>query len=193
MRSILGTASLDISKAGFDILSVWEQGAIIEVRHAANWFGLHRSIEVSIDGYRVGSVGRKTPGRYRVAPGRHTLEARMDWCRTQSVSIDMDANERAVFHFSMERFYSRVWTLAVIVLGMLYAAWGISNGLAWTFPWLSSLPRIVIGYFGIPCLLVLGVCELIVFSRARPWSPPGHLFRLIRHPAKPELPEGWKW
>ena len=92
----------------------------------------------------------------------------MDWCRTQSVSIDMDANERAVFHFRIERFYSRVWTVAVIVLGMLYAAWGISNGLAWAFPWLSSLRWIIIGYFCIPCLSVLGVCELIVFSRARP-------------------------
>ena len=101
----------------------------------------------------------------------------------------MDANERVVFHFGMKRFYSQVWTVAVIMLGILYATWGISNGLAWAFPWLSSQRPIIIRSLCIPGLSVLGVCELIVFSRGMPWSPPGDLFRLFRHPVKPELPE----
>ena len=103
MSAILDGPFLDISRPGFDDVSLSDQCAVIEVRHEGNLFGAYRTFEVSIDGQSVGSAGRKTPG----------------------------------------------------------------------------------GCF-VPCFTVLAICELVVFIRMRPGSPPGHLFRLIRHEINPQ-------
>ncbi len=186
MSAILDVPFLDISGPGFDELSVSNQSAVIEVRHEGNLFGALRDFEVSIDGQSVGSAGRKTPGQFRVAPGLHTVEARMDWVRTQSESVYLNPGEYAVFRCGMTAFHSRVWTLAWTMLGALFALALIVKLGTWFFPGLKSFHWLLIGVCFVPCFTVLAICELIVFSRMRPSSPPGHLFRLIRHEINPE-------
>jgi hypothetical protein len=188
MSLVLDRACRGVSGTGFENLSAREEWAIIEVRHEANLFGVYRTFEVSIDGHRVGSAGRNSPGQYRVTPGWHTLTARMDWVRTQTVSVYAAANERVVFRCGMDSFHSRVWTLAVISLGVMLALTAVMTGLTWFFPGLKSARPIVFGICFIPGLAVMGVCELIVFSRMMPRIRPGQVFRLIRHDAEPKPP-----
>jgi hypothetical protein len=171
-------------EAGFSNLSDSDEWGIIEVRHASNWFGVYRDFEISIDGRVVGRVGRRAPGRYRVAPGWHTLAARMDWVRTQCASIVVDSDEHAVFRCGMVSFYSRIWTVTVIMIGLLLALSAIPYGMGWVFPRLDSWRPLIFGVCSLPCLMALGVCELIVFSGMTPWSPPGRVMRLFRLPVE---------
>jgi hypothetical protein len=189
MSATLDTACPDISRPGFEDHSETDEWATIEVRHEANLFGVYRTFEITIDGHRAGSAGRKTPCRCRITPGWHTLTARMDWVQTQTVSVYANGNERVIFRCGMGSFHSRVWTVAMISLAVMLAVTGIMTGLMWAFPGLKAVESILFGFFMAPPLMVLLVCELIVFGRMMPWSRPGQVFRLIRHDVEPELPD----
>jgi hypothetical protein len=52
-----------------------------------------RSYRIEIDGERVGKLRRGETARYRVAPGSHTVRARIDW--TGSPAIEVDASPDA--------------------------------------------------------------------------------------------------
>lgn len=52
------------------------------------WFGNLRDLQVLVDGIpraKVGSMGSVT---VQVAPGEHTVEVKMDWCRTAPVFVE---------------------------------------------------------------------------------------------------------
>lgn len=185
MYSLLEVASLDVGTADFGEPIPEEQVACIEVRHACS-FGLWRDLEISIDEQRAGQGGRTSPGFYRVFPGWHTLGARMDWVRTQTVSVYLEANERAVFRCGMEPMAGRVWSIAIRLLCLAVGAATIVTLFG------SLLPgpvRDLLNLVAPCCLVPLGVCELIVFSRLRPGSPPGQLLSLFRHPQEPDREE----
>ena len=112
-----GRAFLDIAKPGSFDPSRSDGWAVIEVRHEGHFFGALREFDVSIDGQRVGGAVRKRPGQFRVTPGFHTVAARMDWVRTDSVSIYARPGEYVVLGCGMAGFHSWVWTLAMIMLG----------------------------------------------------------------------------
>ena len=105
--------------------------------------------------------------------------------RTDSVSIYARPGEYVVLGCGMAGFHSWVWTLAMIMLGALLAVAAILGPGKWLFPAAKAFESLIIGGCFLPCFTVLAVCELIVFSRMRPSSPPGHLFRLIRHEINP--------
>ena len=174
---LLGTSEADLGD-----LPGPDGWSIIEVRHASKWFGAFRDFEVSIDGYVVGRVGRRSPGRYRVAPGSHTLTARMDWVRIQCASIVVEADEHAVFRCGMADFYARVWAVGMVMLGLLIAGCGIWSAIDSFFPGLNPWkPWIFV--CEVPCFFVLGVCEFVVFGGMTPCSPPGRVMRLSRLPS----------
>ena len=184
MSTVLECPSLDIGTTDFDDFTPMNQEAFIEVRHAAS-FGVGRTFEISIDDHRVGQVGRSSPGRYRVSPGRHTLAARMDWVRTQTVTVYLHAGERAVFRCGMEVFAARLWSIALILLVVVVGVAGVSILLK---PILPGHVRDVLNVFAVCCGCPMGLCELIVFSRMTPWSAPGRVMRLFRLPFVPGSP-----
>ena len=180
MSTVLEDACLDLGTTDFDDFTPKEQEAFIEVRHAAS-FGVWRTFAITIDDHRVGEVGRHSPGRYRVPPGRHTLAARMDWVRTQTVTVYLHTGERAVFRCGMEVFAARLWVIALILLGVVVGVTAVSILLARVLP---GHIRYGLSVFAGCCFCPLGLCELIVFSRMRPSSPPGRVMRLFRLPVE---------
>jgi hypothetical protein len=189
MSTMPHAPSLDISAPGFDIASDENECAFMEVRHAAKWAGLRRQFEVFVDDRCVGSVGRNTPGRFRVDPGRHTVAARMDWVSTQTVFIHLDGQEYVVFFCGMDRFHTRVWSVAVIIVGVLFCATLITLPVGRFFPGIDPMNRPVYLSVSLASLAIIVVCELIIFSKMMPWSSPGSLFRLFRQPVELGPPE----
>lgn len=186
MSHVLAPPSLDTGEVTFDDVPAMDEEAIIEVRHEA-LFGLLRAFDVSIDDRLVGHVGPMTPGRYRVLPGRHALAAKMDWVRTQTISVYVGANDRVVFGCGMDRFHARLWGVTPVMFGVLLGAVGILELAEWVFPPFGEpLKRILFPACIFPCVTVMGVCEVILFSRMLPWSRPGRVFRLHRHPVEAE-------
>jgi hypothetical protein len=57
-----------------------------------------RRYRIEIDGTRVGTLGRGETAKYRVAPGSHTVRARIDWTGSPALRVDVspDALTRVV-------------------------------------------------------------------------------------------------
>jgi hypothetical protein len=57
-----------------------------------------RSYRIEIDGTRVGTLRRGETARYPVAPGTHTVRARIDWTGSTALQVDVspDAPTRVV-------------------------------------------------------------------------------------------------
>ena len=184
MSSILHVSSLGTSAREFDEILEGEKEAVIEVCHASNWFGRFRTFEVIIDGERVGNVGRKIPERYGVRPGLHSLSAKMDWCRTQTLSVCLRADDEAVFLCGMDSTFAWLMkTMIVLLIGMA----GLSVSLLWLFPGPST--QVILDVCWMPVLAVGGACGLFYFARLLPWSPPGRVVHLLRLRTEPEANE----
>jgi hypothetical protein len=180
-KEILALLSHGISASRVGNVSGTDDDAFVEVRHASTWFGRNRSFEISIDDHPVGLVGKEAPWRYRLAPGRHTLVAKMDSARTQDVTFDVQANQDVVFLCALDGIYACLWRTQKIALGMLAALVVIMHSVASAFSLPKWVDLAVFLLFVVPCLTTLGLCGLVSFSRTMPWSPPGSVFRLFRH------------
>lgn len=68
--------------------------AWIEVRRSAQFANRLRRIEVRVDGHRGLVLAHGESGSLRVAPGRHRLEARLDWARSPEVAVELAPGAR---------------------------------------------------------------------------------------------------
>lgn len=184
MSTILEAPELKVATIDFRHVVPIDDDAFIEVRHEA-WFGLWRTFEISIDDHPVGQVGRRSPGQYRVPPGWHTVTARMDWARSEAVSVRVDPGERAAFCCCMERFTARLYVTTMVLLGIMLVI--ASTG---TASWASAgLLRQALHLTFLGSLGVLAICELLLFCRMTPWNSPGRFFCLHRCAGEPSASE----
>ena len=66
------------------------------------------------------------------------------------------------------------------MLGLLVVAAAAAMAVAWAFPWQWGLALVISFLVGLPCLFVMLVFQLMLFSRMMPWSEPGGGLRLYR-------------
>jgi hypothetical protein len=63
------------------------------VTRARDFEGILRSYVVILDGVRVGRVWRGQTLELKIPQGRHVIAAKIDWCRSDPIVIDCDADE----------------------------------------------------------------------------------------------------
>lgn len=56
-----------------------------------------RAYKVKVDGVVVGSVRARESVNVPVAPGRHSLVIRIDWCGSEQIDFEVQAGEHAFF------------------------------------------------------------------------------------------------
>jgi hypothetical protein len=179
MSGSLIATSIDTDEPGFDIPCETEEWAFVEVRHAGNCWARHQPFQIALDGHPIGSVEPKSPLRFQILAGHYTLAAKLSWVRTQTVLLDLKPGEHAVFACGMIPHLSRIWSIGVVALCVAVVSSITSFTMAQRFPWIEILNMWIMT----PCLTVLAICELILFSRMTPRSEPGHVYRLFRNPA----------
>src|SRR5262245_49871573 len=59
------------------------------------WQDRLRSYKVVLDGEVVGSIGWGEDKVFDVSPGSHTVQLRIDWCRSEAIVVDVRDGERA--------------------------------------------------------------------------------------------------
>lgn len=67
--------------------------ACVEIARTRQWFAVWRRIGIRIDGEEAGAVGFGRTLRLSVPPGRHRIEARLDWGRSPALVLDLDAGD----------------------------------------------------------------------------------------------------
>ncbi|MDZ4836823.1 MAG: hypothetical protein SGJ27_23830 [Candidatus Melainabacteria bacterium] len=73
-------------------MSEFENGWI-EIKRTSQHFAKIRTIKIFLDGVEVHGIKDGESKILEVAPGAHTLHAKIDWCKTPEVSIQTVAGE----------------------------------------------------------------------------------------------------
>jgi hypothetical protein len=55
-----------------------------------------RYYRVEIDGRNVGTIGAGEVGQYPVAPGKHAVVLKIDWCRSLAAEVEMGIGENVL-------------------------------------------------------------------------------------------------
>ena len=70
--------------------------ATIHVQRVSNrWVDRLRAYRILVDGQERGKVSRGESLELAVEPGAHVVQARIDWCRSPILEVNLTAGERA--------------------------------------------------------------------------------------------------
>ena len=63
----------------------------IEFKRGAAFQDKIRSYKILVDGIQVGSIGDESAITVPVAPGRHSVQLKVDWCASPVIEVNMNA------------------------------------------------------------------------------------------------------
>jgi hypothetical protein len=93
---------------------IQDGAAVIEIQRRREWVAGFRSFKIVLDDRVVGSVGTSAHTLCYVRPGWHTLMAKMDGIKTETLSIWLEQDDRAVFLVGVRpevtRALDRTWS-----------------------------------------------------------------------------------
>ncbi|PRC92909.1 hypothetical protein [Solimicrobium silvestre] len=68
---------------------------LIVQRHKAIWQDAARDYVILVDGKELGRVGNGSEIEIQIKPGTHTVQLKIDWCRSPKITITV-ATEQAI-------------------------------------------------------------------------------------------------
>lgn len=69
----------------------------VQVERRAGWIDLLRAYKIVVDGRVVGKVGNRGSTEFDVAPGRHTIQMKIDWCGSPTLEFHAAEGRRMKF------------------------------------------------------------------------------------------------
>lgn len=110
--------------------------ATIKIQRTNELFNAARNYKIFIDGQFVGKIANGATKEFPTNAGQHTVTAKMDWCSSPNVSIDIDTNE--TIHLSVGFFkYGRLMLLGIVIIPffpMLKVITGLGNTIYFFMP-----------------------------------------------------------
>ena len=67
--------------------------ATIRINRPNEWANINRNYKIYIDGRFAGEIANDTTKEFPTTEGQHTIIAKIDWCSSQEISINVSAYE----------------------------------------------------------------------------------------------------
>jgi len=90
----------------------------IRVERNSEWNNKARAIGIYIDGEKVGTINDGETQEYEVENGKHEIFAKIDWCRSPKIELNISENETKTIKLSGFK-YSK-WILPALLGIMLF-------------------------------------------------------------------------
>ena len=84
----------------------------IRIERNSEWNNKAREIGIYIDGEKVGTINDGETQDYVVENGKHEIYAKIDWCRSQKIELNVAENETAIL--KLTGFKYGTWILPII-------------------------------------------------------------------------------
>ena len=91
--------------------------ATLRITRTSQYANKLRAYSIFVDGTRVGKIKDGETVTYLVSPGSHTIQARIDWCRTKPFEITVKPGQNVPFKVGS---YAGGWKL---ILALFDAIW----------------------------------------------------------------------
>jgi len=102
---------------------------IVVSRPEEPWANRLRSYKIVVDGQTLASLGRGQDATVVVATGHHRVRAKIDWCRSPDIDLDLATDDRAYllcqsafresFLFPRSWLYASIWRKRYLDLRLL--------------------------------------------------------------------------
>jgi hypothetical protein len=95
-----------------------EQQARIIINRPSEWANRARPFKIMIDGEQAGIVKNGIAEEIKVAPGKHTVYCKVDWCSSKPFEVNLAAGETEYLEVKsgMKYYYHFVIPLVVVLL-----------------------------------------------------------------------------
>jgi hypothetical protein len=92
--------------------------AKIRIERNSEWNNKARAIGIYIDGEKVGTINDGEAQEYEVKNGEHEIYAKIDWCRSPKIALNINENETKTF--KLGGFKYGTWILPIILGVVLF-------------------------------------------------------------------------
>jgi len=90
----------------------------IQIKRTSEYINRFRDYQLYLDGVKVGAVANGQTQTLEVTPGRHTLEAKIDWCSSPEIAFDIAGDETRTFEVSGFKHGNWVMPLSGGIIGL---------------------------------------------------------------------------
>lgn len=94
--------------------------ATITINRSSEWNNKARKIGIYIDGEKVGTLDDGESQVYKVEPGTHVVYAKIDWCRSPKISIDVNESSKETLKLTGFKFGSWFLPIALCLMILYY-------------------------------------------------------------------------
>jgi hypothetical protein len=88
--------------------------AIIKIQRTNDYINAVRNYRLFIDGQKIGTLSNGQRKEFEVSPGRHSLVAKIDWCSSPELVIQINENDSKTFIVGSLKYWK--WFLPLILL-----------------------------------------------------------------------------
>lgn len=74
----------------------------IEIKRTSQYFSRLRAIDIYLDGEKAGNVSNGEAKVFELSPGQHKVYAKIDWCKTSIIAVDIAAGETKTLNLGSE-------------------------------------------------------------------------------------------
>ncbi len=89
----------------------------IKIERNSEWNNKAREIGIYIDGEKVGTINDGETQDYAIENGEHEVYAKIDWCRSQKIKLNIAENETIIL--KLTGFKYGTWILRIFTGSML--------------------------------------------------------------------------
>lgn len=103
----------------------------------STFYNKYRDYRLFVDGVQVGKIGNGDVASFPVAPGKHTLSAKVDWCGSKDFTIDIKEGETKSLTLRTFKYGNLLMPMlwgAIVLHIILSRFWGINYGIALVLP-----------------------------------------------------------
>ena len=86
----------------------------VSIVRGADPTAILRRYKVLLDGSSVGTIGAGEVKHFSVAPGRHTISVKIDWCESAPFAVEKSANANLVLRCGAKFNDWRCWVMPFI-------------------------------------------------------------------------------
>jgi hypothetical protein len=86
----------------------------IKIQRTNDYINAVRNYRLFIDGQKVGTISNGQRKEFEIPPGRHSLVAKIDWCSSPELTIEINENDSKTFIVSSLKYWK--WFLPLVLI-----------------------------------------------------------------------------
>lgn len=127
----------------FFYLLYFSEMPILTIYRQPEWMNRFRMVRIYIDNEYVGSISSNSSREFTVTPGKHTVEGRIDWCSSETISLIFDDKRGQIVSLQGPKFEKSMIILSTLI-GVVLSYYMIFSSVSKTIFFAAFVP--VVGY-----------------------------------------------